>query len=168
MQTASPRPRASRRFKIMLGLSLALNLLFVGLIAGAVWRNEGGAGMRPGGPAPQSYAAPYVQALPRADRRALNRSIRAAHPRLGREARRAVYGQMLTALRAEPFDTSAVQEVLDGQRSAILGVQEAAQSRWMAAISAMSDEQRRAYADRLQGLIEKRRHHRRKRQQGSD
>lgn len=164
----SPKPRASRRFKIVLGLSLALNLLFVGLIAGAVWRNQGGPGPRFAGPGLQSYAAPYVHALPRAERRALNRSIRAAHPRLGREARRAVYGEMLTALRATPFDVAAVQEVLDGQRRAILGVQEAAQSKWMAAISAMSDAERQAYADRLQELIEKRRHNRGKRRQNSD
>ncbi len=163
-----PRPRTPRRFKVALGLSLALNLLFVGLIAGAVWRNHGGGDMRPGGPRLQSYAAPYVHALPRAERRALNRSIRAAHPRLGRAARRAVYAQMLTALRAEPFDAAAIQQVLDDQRSAILGVQQAAQTKWMAAIVNMSQAERLAYADRLQQQIEKGGRDQRKRQHDGD
>lgn len=150
------KPGPSRRWKIVLGLSLAMNLLFVGLIAGAVWRN-GGEGPRSfkGGPELQSYAAPYVRALPRAERRALHQSIRAAHPRLGREARRAVYAQMLAALRADPFDAAAIQTILDEQRTAILGLQEAAQTQWMRAISDMTPEARAAYADRLQEVIEK-------------
>lgn len=159
MATQSPpAPRLSRRVKVLLGASLALNLLFVGLIGGALWRNGGGdgPGHRDGGPSLQSYAAPYVQALPRAERRALHRSIRSAHPMAGREARRAVYAQMLEVLRAEPFDPDAAQAMLDAQRDAVMALQETAQASWLQAVGAMTPGERTAYADRLEKRIERR------------
>lgn len=147
------KPR--RRFKVLLVVSLTLNLLFVGVFAGAVWRNAGPDGQARRGPALQNYAAPYVQALPRDERRALHRAMRADHPKPDRKARYAVYAQMLAALRAAPFDPGAVQSVLDGQRDASVGVQQAAQDQWMMTVTAMSAEERAAYADSLEERLKR-------------
>ena len=141
-----------RRVKVVLALSLALNLLFVGVFAGAIWRNADG----PGGhgratpPGLQSYAAPYVRALPRADKRALRNALREGHPHPSRVERQAGYAKMLVALRAEPFDAAAVAAVLSGQKSNVLAVQDAAQAQWLSAIESMDAQARKAYADSLE------------------
>lgn len=132
--------------------SLALNLIFIGLIAGAVYRQAGGPGARDhgGGPAARNYATPYVRALPREVRRALFRDLRRSGSGMpSRSERRALYDQVLTALRREPFDVSAVQGVLRAQGRVALELQTAAEGAWLAEVSAMSAQERAAYADRV-------------------
>ena len=70
--------RTKTRVKWALGISLALNLLVAGAIGGAIFRHmgEGPDTRQRGGQGAHSYGAPYVQALPRAQRRALREEIR--------------------------------------------------------------------------------------------
>ncbi|MGB3245257.1 MAG: periplasmic heavy metal sensor [Sulfitobacter sp.] len=151
-EQGGPRRPGARRFRVVLALSLALNLLLIGVFAGAIWRNAGG----PGGhgrfapPGMQSYAAPYVRALPRADQRTLRRALRAEKPRPSRAERQADYNRMLAALRADPFDPAAVRSVLTGQKTDVLALQEAAQEQWLRAVEGMDSQGRAAYADRLE------------------
>ena len=113
--------------RVALGLSLALNVMILGALGGAMWRH-GGPGPHGGGDLPglRSYASPYVQALPPEARRGLHGKMRTsgkAH-HLDREARRALYDEMLAALRAEPFQADVA--------AAVLRVCSSADSRWSA------------------------------------
>ncbi|UWR10229.1 periplasmic heavy metal sensor [Sulfitobacter mediterraneus] len=158
MAHQTPTPKASRKMRWALGLSLAVNLLFVGAIGGAVYRNAGGPGLdRHRAPELRSYGTPYVRALPRKDRRDLHADLKkdngAARP--SRAERRAQYDNMLAVLRADPFEVDAVRDILKVQGAAAYGMQTAAHSAWLDRISAMSEAERQSYADRLERELKK-------------
>ncbi|MEW9919427.1 periplasmic heavy metal sensor [Marimonas sp. MJW-29] len=141
-----------RALKWALALSLALNLLIVGFAAGAAWRFAGKEGEhRRWGPDRGISGAPFVRALPRDARRALGRAM---HDDLGglppRGARHALYGQMVAALRAEPFDEGAVADILRTQADTAQALQGAAQQAWLRIVSEMSAVERAEVADRLE------------------
>lgn len=147
-------------------MSLAVNLLVLGAVAGAFYRHAEGPGMRRHhAAAMHSYGAPYMQALPREERRALRQQMRAARDAglPTRADRRAHLAQMLAALRAEPFSAAAVSAVLQAQGDAAQQLQQAAHTAWLQRITAMSGAERAAYADALQALLEQRRGTHRKR-----
>ncbi len=156
---ADQKIRSSKRMRWALGLSLAVNLLVVGLVAGAAYRVGGpheGADGGPGGNL-RNYGTPYIAALPQDRRRAIFKDLRAntGVGHMNRAARRAQYDQALEALRAVPFDLARVGAVLDAQREATLGVQQAVQDAWLTEIAAMDAPARAAYADRLQEVLER-------------
>lgn len=155
--TQVPKPRRKRLMRLALGLSLALNVMILGALGGAMWRH-GGPGPRGDGDLPglRSYASPYVQALPPEARRDLHEKMRAsskAH-HLDRSARRALYEEMLSALRADPFEPDGAAAVLAAQGEAAAGVQSVAHGAWLAEVSAMDAAARKAYADKLQERLE--------------
>lgn len=145
--------RSRTWMKWALGLSLGLNLLVVGLVAGAAYRFDG----PHGGPGANrhDFGAPYIIALPEDRRRAIFKELRAGRQdkSTSRAARRALYAEAVAAIRAEPFDLARVTGVLDTQRDATIGVQQAAQSAWLAEIASMDAPARAAYADRLQEVL---------------
>lgn len=143
-----PKPRMARRLKIVLGLSLALNLLFVGLIAGAAYRHGGKGG--PAGASLQGYAAPYMRALPREKRRAFRHAMQQGDALPDRAVRRGFYTDVLAGLRADRFDAGAVAAAMTRQREVVVGVQEAAQAAWVTLVSQMSRAERLAYAEALE------------------
>lgn len=142
------RTRAPRWMRIAFGVSLALNLAVVGVLAGTFAR-FGGPPSR--GPGMISYATPYVRALPRDDQREIFRAVRDQLPKdsNSRQARRALYAAMIEALKAEPFDPAQVETILNRQNTAALAVQSAAHTAWLAHVAAMSPEDRAAYADNV-------------------
>lgn len=150
---AQPVARKDKRMKWALGLSLGLNLLVVGLVAGAAYRFDGPHGGP--GASRHDFGAPYIIALPDDRRRAIFKNLRADRQDkfTSRAARRALYAEAVAAIRAEPFDPARVTAVLDTQREATLGVQQAAQSAWLAEIASMDAAARDAYADRLQEVL---------------
>jgi len=150
--TAKP----AKRFRILLTVSLALNLLFIGILGGAAWRGgppQGGGGRVAG---LGNFAAPYVRALPREDRKALQSELRRQHPQMGRAARRGAYQQMIEALRRTPFDRAAVVAVLDEQSRLGAQVLATGQAAWLERIEAMDAAQRQDYATRLQDRLARR------------
>lgn len=153
-QTETPKPpvvpaapmRRSMRF-LLIG-SLAVNLLVLGLVAGAIIR--GPDGFR----APRGVdlaLGPIVQALAAEDREAIRAELR------GREAlqlrpvrdRNALINALLLALRAETYDPAAVEAALNVPRDRALAVQQAVQLSLLNRISAMTPAARLAFADRL-------------------
>ncbi|MFG6558200.1 periplasmic heavy metal sensor [Sulfitobacter sp. 1A15258] len=155
--TQDPTTRRRRLMRLALGLSLALNVMILGALGGAMWRH-GGPGPRGAGDLPglRSYASPYVQTLPPETRHELHSKMRAsgkAH-HLDREARRALYDEMLAALRAEPFQADVAAAVLAAQGEAAAGVQQVAHDAWLAEVSAMDAAARQDYADKLQQRLE--------------
>ncbi|MEL6619791.1 MAG: periplasmic heavy metal sensor [Pseudomonadota bacterium] len=146
-----PRTRCPIWVRVVLGLSLALNLLIIGLVAGFVLR--GGPVASNGGGL--SYAAPYIIALDRSDRRAVLAAIRSDPTLPDRRARRAQFAEMLTALRADPIDIAQVQAILDRQARATSRVQAVAQATWLARVQEMSVADRRAYADGVENVLKR-------------
>ncbi|MEP3687757.1 MULTISPECIES: periplasmic heavy metal sensor [Sulfitobacter] len=152
--TQNPTPRRVRMMRWALGLSLALNVMIIGAVGGALWRHGGPDNKSL--PGLRSYASPYVQALPPDARRDLHNEMRKggkAH-HLDRAARGALYEQMLAALRADPFEPEAAAAILTAQGDAAASVQGAAHSAWLAQVSAMAPETRQIYADKLQERLE--------------
>ncbi len=147
--TGQPKPRIRLWLRVVLGVSLALNLLVLGLVGGAMMRFGGPDGMRP---LPRTIGAALFRELPRADRRALSSRSRGS---LGdHQTRRSANLMSLgDALRASPFDPEAVGAVLDQHAAARARVQKSVQQAWLAQVSTMSDEARQAYATRLERVL---------------
>lgn len=156
MQDTNPKqPRTSRRIKVILGLSLALNLAVVGLIAGTALRHgdekRGGSHSAGFG----AYGLPYMIALPREDRRSVIQAVRAEKNAdlPDRAARRAIYLEALAALRASPFDAQALSEVVTRQAQTTIRVQQVAQDAWLEVVGNMSDAERAAYAEEIEEVL---------------
>ena len=104
-------------WRTVLGVSLALNLLVVGVVAGALWTRGGWS------PAPQAVPGqmlgpvPFLAALDQADRAAMRTGWRARGPDLRRlrSERREELQALADALRSDPFDPAALEAVLEDQ-----------------------------------------------------
>lgn len=151
--------RKTRWMPIVLGLSLALNLAVFAALAGAAWRHTGDDRK---GPRASRGGAVYMQALPREARRAVRETLRGALPA------RMDQGDMVAALRAEPFDATAAARILEAQRDTSVARQQAASAAWLAHVTRMSAQERDAYADRLEALLEKRKGGWKKQRSGAD
>ncbi len=147
----SPKKAGTPRWvKILLGLSLALNLLIVGAVAGTFFRVSK-SGIAQG---PRSGFA-FVAALERTDRKALLGEMRQTN-RDNREAGRAEIQQILTALRAPAFDAEQVVALMQQQIERGHTVQNTLRSELIATISDMSVDERLAYADRVEAHLTRR------------
>jgi len=164
-QTPTPTPpeppartRAPRWMRIVLVISLALNLAVLGMVAGLALRAPSRGAMELG--ARDLGYAPFVFALDRDQRRALGQELRRAPGlRADRDERRALYLDILAALRAEPYDPAALEQALLAQRQAISRRQVAGAQALMARIDAMPSAERAAYADRLEEILTRPRGH---------
>jgi len=135
-----------------LAASLGLNLVFVGLIAGALVK---------GPPAPPMPGmSQYVRALPEANRRDLGRSLRASRPDWAgmREAWHGRRRALAAALTAEPFDPAAVAALLEKDRALAGDLAARGAGLLVAEIERMSPEERAAYAAALAERPRGRRH----------
>lgn len=150
-----------RGWKWVLGLSLALNLLIVGAIGGAMWRfTSKDFGDRRGGIEALASGVPYVRALPHDAKRALGRKLRADRSQLPpRAERRALYEQMIEILRREPFDKEAAQAILVTQAETAQSVQSRAQAGWLEIVAGMSRAERADVAHHLEEGLNRRRGH---------
>ena len=149
----SPKPK-SRWMSTLLIVSLALNLLVVGVAVGTALRIKGDHKGSPG------FGSALYRALPKEDRKALRGELFERH-KARRQTRSQDFSQLDAALRAIPFDPVAVQLVLDQQAQAMVDLQGALQAQWLLHITSMSDDERQSYADRLDEVVTKgpRKHH---------
>lgn len=140
---AHPIPPGRPRLKWALVASLGLNLIFVGLLAGAVFRGP------PPPPIPGLWH--YARALPDPYRRDLSRALRdSRRDWIGpRDALRAQQQAMAAALTAEPFDPAAVAEVLARETSLSGELSARGREMLLAEIARMSAADRAAYAEVL-------------------
>lgn len=148
--------------KGLLFVSLALNLVIVGIVAGAFFRF----GPPPHDRTQRDSAFPYTRALTENDQRALRGKMRDVmrSERRDRATRDASYQQALTLLRADPFDPSAFSAHLEAQFSASAKARDAGRIVLVEHIAGMSTDDRQAYAARLQDALEHRRAHRKPRE----
>lgn len=151
-----PVPATGRGLKVAFALSLAFNLLIVGLVAGA-WLREGG----PGGGLPRDLSfGPFSEALSPDDRRAIRKALGAERDSFmaGREAAKAEFDRLLDALRADPFDPAAVDAALAAVVARSAGRLKMGQDLLADRIGSMTATDRLAFADRLEGALRHRHH----------
>ena len=135
--------KPGRTWRIVLVLSLGLNLLVIGFVVGLALtgpeRKSGPRGLDLG-------PGPLAQALSPQERRAVLLDLRASGG-FQRGQMREYMQDLLNALRATPFDPDVLSEVMTAQRQKLNQMQDAAQSALFAQINAMSPERRAAFAD---------------------
>lgn len=146
-----------RWLAILLGASLTLNLLVVGLIAGMALRFHGKSDR-----SPPSFGPALYRALPDADRKALRERMHQAD-RGDRQTRQEGFKDLTLALRAVPFDPDALAGIVEQQTALRVHTQQSLGEAWLVVVEKMTDAQRSSYADRLdtyvkRGKWKKRRH----------
>ncbi|MEL6799059.1 MAG: periplasmic heavy metal sensor [Pseudomonadota bacterium] len=138
--------------RITLVVSLALNLLVIGIVVGALATRGGREdGTRPLGALRDLGPTPFIVALDPEHRRDLAQSMRgeAASLRENREELRTRFEALLAALRADPFDPDAVAALLGEQRQVGARRQAIGEKLLLDHLASMSGAERAAYADRL-------------------
>jgi uncharacterized membrane protein len=158
-QFPDPAPKANRArwLRRALFVSVAVNLLVIGAVAGLVLthgprddhivRADRGAGF-----------GMYVRALSAEDRAALREAYRAGRAEDGqgwRGAGRADQADLLAALRAEPFDPGAVAAVFDRHIARMSAGMARGRALMLARIEAMAAPERAAFADRLERMTDR-------------
>ncbi len=139
------KPQSPRRlWRVVLVVSLCLNLALIGMIAGAAF-----SGKAMGGPPSRvSFGlGPVTDALDRDDRRAIAREVRG---RMGnRVARRADMQSLVDVLIADPFDPDALHDLIRSQSQQAAEVVSSAQAAFVMRVNNMTPDQRAALAQRI-------------------
>lgn len=147
----STDPKPKRRWMpVVLAVSLALNLLVVGMAVGTMLRLKGGEHAK----APPGFGPALYRALPKEDRKALRGELFSKHSK-GSKGRARDFETLSTALRTVPFDPETVAQLLQQQAQATADLQAALQVQWLARVTAMSDEERQFYAARLEEVVDR-------------
>lgn len=146
-ETEQARTGTPRWLRVVLGLSLALNLLVVGLIGGAILRHGGSEGLRP---PPRTAGAALYGELPREHRRAMWASARSGPQADQRMLQKADLLAISTAMRADPFDAMTLEALLADQAARRVAFQNTVRQAWLARVAGMSLAERQGYADRLE------------------
>ncbi|PTV96661.1 heavy-metal resistance protein [Rhodobacter aestuarii] len=146
--------------KVVFILSLVLNFLVIGVVAGGVIGHMRGEPpprvLDRDGPDQLSFG-PLGGAFTREDRIEMRRAAEGQGRDFG-----AMQGQMRSdferldaALRAQPYDEAALHGVLTEMRARTLERIEMGEQVMLSRIAAMSDEERAAFADRMQRGVER-------------
>jgi len=148
--------RTGKGVRIALIVSLALNLLVVGVIGGAML--SGDRWQHRGPPRMQAMGGPLTRALAPDDRRALAREMRAAHHdrAWSRQRLREDFTGLVADLQATPFDPQAVEARLARIQDGVDERIGKGQAMLVARLARMDDAERAAYAERLQVELQRR------------
>lgn len=142
-----PTPRRARIMRIVLVVSLALNLAVAGLAAGVALRGHDG---RP----PRGFdmtLGPIGQALAPQDRAAIRDTLRGRGDGAGlRFNRQKDLDTLMAALTAEPFDAAALRSALATPVARITKLQTDAVAALADRIIAMTPDERASFAARVQ------------------
>lgn len=158
-----PRKRSGRGFRIVLALSLGLNLLILGAIGGAFL-----GGHRDGPVAGRSVQVralglgPLGAALDRGDRAAVvaAASMDRDHMRAQRAALVQATRDFAEIVRSDPFDRSVAETLLEDQRAIIHGLQGRGQAALLDHLGTMPVDARARFADNLLEVVDRRRNRR--------
>lgn len=144
--------------RIILILSLSLNMLVAGLVAGTLLRDGPDRSSERRLEAADLGFGPYVAALGPEERRTLVQAARREGSGL-REHRAKVrrqFEEMLTLLRAETLDVAALDRLLSEQQAALTDWQGIGQRLLVENLAQMDAAERAEYADRLDRLLRRR------------
>lgn len=141
-----------RALRIAFGVSLALNLLVLGVVAGTILRD-------PPPPArDRGFAfSPVEGALSPEDRRGVRHAFRdrARDFDINWRDMRGEIDRIVTLLRADPYDPSAMDVILNAQRERGARIMALGQEIVGERLSGMTPEERRIFADRLEGQMKR-------------
>lgn len=150
--TATAKP--TRWVRILLILSLGLNLLILGSVVGLVARG-GPDGRMP--PPARDITAPYTRSFSPEDRKSLRKFLRDEYR--GKTTRRSdifqEYRQAIDLLRADPLDGERLEALLGEQVKRATSRLDAGQRALAQHLKAMSFEDRISYASRLEEEVNK-------------
>lgn len=138
---------SSRSLRIALGVSLAFNVLIVGMIAGGIASGRHMMG-------PQGFNAdlgPFARAMSIEDRRGLAGELR-ERPEVGRSGAQEmtrIRSAFLETLVAEPFDPLALDRIFAAERQRGVQAMQVGQDLLLQRIALMSPQQRQQFARRL-------------------
>lgn len=144
--------------RIVLILSLSLNLLIAGMVAGTLLRGEPERAPDRRPEVADLGLGPYVAALDAEDRKVLvlearreGNGLRDHRARVRRQ-----FEELLTLLRAETLDVAALDRLLSEQQAALTDWQEIGQRLLIEHLSQMEAAERAEYADRLDKVLRRR------------
>lgn len=144
----NPKKQPRQIWRVVMVLSLALNIAVIGAVAGLAI-----SGRAKDGP-PQKIMfdfGPVSRALEPSDRREIGDRIRRTGTKpFNREEQRANIVDLAAALRQDPFDVDLVARELNTFHARSEKVQEDAQAAFLAHLASMSNEARMHLADRLE------------------
>jgi len=139
--------------RIALFTSLAVNLLIVGLVGGALLRHDRQS-LNDAHRAPlrELGYGPYGRALSASDRSEIGKAMigRSGDLRANRAEFRAQITTLLGALRTQPFEPAVVQNIIVLQQEKLIERQEIGRQLLLDRINAMDDKERAAFANRLE------------------
>lgn len=139
--------------RLLLFVSLALNLLVIGIVAGSLALGPDRDRRAPS----RDMVAPYTRALSDADRRQIGKRLRESL--VSREDERGLlmadYGTVLDILRTEPLDIGALNDVLIRQSERAEQRKLAGQKIFAEWLADMSPQELSAYADRLEAELDR-------------
>lgn len=145
--------------RILLIVSLALNLLVIGLMIGAALRFGGPDSVRH---PPRSLGSALYRALPDDMRKEMRQHSRSGHEARRRDGFRDV-DAIVGAMRAVPFDGDRLRDLMNRQLEDREKFHRSVQDTWFQRISSMTDTERTAYADRLEEVVRHRKSKHKKR-----
>ncbi len=153
MNERQDKPGTGRWMRVLLVVSLAVNLAVVGVVAGWAMRHGGHHGHHPS--RLDMAGGPLTRALSDEDRREIGQRMRQVWRDSGgnRAGFRSSFDALVVDLRAVPFDPDRVAERMREQRQGFAARFEMGQEVLIAHLAAMSDADRAAYADRLEERI---------------
>ncbi|WP_127115083.1 periplasmic heavy metal sensor [Shimia sediminis] len=156
MSTEIPKKLGMKRWlRVVLVLSLTMNLVVIGLIGGAALRFGKSGPPHMSGP----DGLPIISALDRADRRDIGKSIRKASRALGDRAARAEkdkahYQRIADMIEADPVDTDALRAAGAALDDRMSQRRQIAQDAWINKVAGMNLEDRKSYAARLRDILD--------------
>lgn len=145
--TGTPAPKR-KWMPILLVVSLALNLLVVGVAIGTALRFKGSDHVA----GPPGFGPALYYALPKSERKALRGELSALRGK-GSHRRKQDFSTLSEALRRVPFDPAVVETLLEQQAQATAELQDALHRQWLAQVVAMSEDNRATYADQLEQVV---------------
>ncbi len=156
MTQPSEKPPMGRRIRLVLFVSLALNLVVIGLVAGVVFK---------GGPPPRGTSRgfetvlPYSRAFTEDQRQDLRRELRKSFaPRKDDKRGGGMvesYREALEVLREDPFERARFDAVIGKQKALAEKRHGSGQELLIKYLEAMTPQERAAYAVRLEAEIVK-------------
>ncbi len=147
---ADTQIKTARWVKVILAISLTLNLLVVGLIGGIIVKGRDFRDRQ----TPVDGMLTVTRAMPREYQGNVRQQIRDRFDevRASREAMARLRADLAAALIADPFDVTAVEEIFQRQRDVLMGLTGAGHDIVLEQIEMMSAEDRATYAHNLLNL----------------
>lgn len=154
--------RAGRGVKIALGISLAVNLLILGAVGGAILGGGPDGRIRDRIDMVRSLGlGPLGLALEREDRDEIMERVRRDREELRGDRLELLAATLdfVAAVEVDPFDRAAASAALEAQRGHVLGLQERGHAALLDQLETMSPAARDGFAERLRRALSRHRGH---------